>query len=168
MTHFPVIRYEGVSTSSRLEGEMLVRGLELIIDFTSTMTVCSLSSENLAWPVNFLRQRFVLLIRLSKTPPHQGAFSMLNSHSVPLMERWLIMVWSLKTPSRKTAAALKLFPLSERIFFGIPLLAANHSRHLMKESVDVLVIITSSKWSTLVQNPRRTALAVANLVGSSS
>ena len=136
-TRLPVMRCEGVIGSSKSQEETYFKGLELMMDSTSTTAVCSSSSEKSAWPINFLRQCLVLTTSHSKTAHHQGALSILNSYSIPKVERRSITVWCLKTRSRKTVAAFELLSLSDRNFLGIPLLAANCLRHLMSMLVDM-------------------------------
>ena len=103
---------------------------------TSMTAVRSSSKVNLALPIIFRRQRLVERMSHSKIPPHQGAFGRLNVHCMPRPEA---CCWtsSLLTIDRRTLAAdLNVFPLSETILVGNPLLATNFFRQRIKQEVE--------------------------------
>ena len=135
-TRLPMRRCDGVRGSSKSLDVMYDRGLELMIDSVSTIAVCSSSSESLACPTIFLSQRLVDFTILSNTPPHHGALSRLNFHSMPRLDRCSSTTSSLNTTLMNFAAALNVFPSSDTNLRGIPLLAANHFGHLRNVSAD--------------------------------
>ena len=106
-----------------------------------------------AWPTILRRQHSVDFTILSKTPPHQGARSMLKVHWLPWPSRCSCTASSLNTALTNLAAALNLLLLLETNFWGKPLLEANLFRHLIKVSVDKSDTI--SKWMTRVTKQKK-------------
>ncbi len=102
----------------------------------SARAVTSSSKETCALPITLRRQRLVDLTILSNAPPHQGARSTLNNHSMPNPARYSLIVSSSKTDLRYLEAALNVLPLSEMNLLGNPLLAENLFKHRRKVSVD--------------------------------
>ena len=117
----------------------------------ATKVVLHLSSssyENLDRPRTFLSHRLVDLTSLSNSPPHHGALGTLNLHSMPIPWKNFRTHGLDNTLFIILAAALNVFPLSEIISAGKPLLELNHLKLQMKVCADIS--LTISKWMALI------------------
>ena len=136
MSRLPTSRCAGVRGSSKSSTEMYVSGLELRTISISTKAVSSSSWENLDRPKAFLRQRLVDHTSRSNKPPHHGALGTLNFHSMPTPSKYL---WTseLETTLLITfAAATNVWPLSDTIRAGKPLLELNLLKLRIKVEAD--------------------------------
>ena len=79
-------------------------------------------------------------------PPHQGACSMLKTHST-LRVDYCSHTLPCCTMPNTLAADLKVYPLSDTILAGIPRQAVNLLKHLRNTSV--VRLGTSSRWIPL-------------------
>ena len=141
-TLLPISKCNGVSGSSKSLADTYVRGLELMIDSTSTSRVCSWSRVTLECLIIFRIHLLVDFTNLSNAPPHYGAFSSLNLHCTPWLARYFCTAVSLNTVSMNLVAALKVFSLSDRNIRGKLLLPANRLTQRMKESIVKLVTVS--------------------------
>ena len=71
-------------------------------------------------PIVFLRQFLMLLTSLYQKPPHHGAFSTMNSHSVCLSVRYCCMSGARIIFLTSLADAVNVLALSDNILQGSP------------------------------------------------
>ena len=116
---------------------MYNNGLEFRIIYTSVRVVRSSSYDNLALPTVFLRHRFVDLIILSNNPPYHGTFSRLKHHCKPMLLLYCLTSGWVNTECMILSTDLNVFPLSDTILHGNPLLAVKRLK-LCKKTLAVM------------------------------